>query len=204
MERRNNYAIQMQQAKRHFLTYDQQELIQKEQLDFDEDYVYVNLLRKPYRLSRTSGDLWRREGEAWVDANTFGEVMTLLDLICDSQENRSLAGRWKSMEAFGLMFHRNLLQEQKDPTAERFDRDPAGLARACRALGGEQVPGADVGYAMELYGGLRILLQFWHGDEEFAPRLRYLWDENALQYIRYETMYYAIDLLRTRLLEEMG
>ena len=37
----------------------------------------------------------------------------------------------------------------------------------------------------------------------FLPRLRYLWDENASQYIRYETMYFAIGLLKRRILEYM-
>ena len=56
-----------------------------------------------------------------------------------------------------------------------------------------------MGYAVELFDGLKIGILFWAGDEEFTPRFRYLWDENADQYIRYETMFYAVDLLRQRL-----
>ena len=41
------------------------------------------------------------------------------------------------------------------------------------------------------------------GDEEFPPGLRFLWDENALMYIRYETMYYAKGLLLQRLAEKL-
>ena len=66
-----------------------------------------------------------------------------------------------------------------------------------------EVPGGDLGYAAELFDGLRIGIQFWFGDEEFFPRVRYLWDENALQYLRYETMYFAVSLLRRRIGEEM-
>ena len=54
------------------------------------------------------------------------------------------------------------------------------------------------------FDGLRIAVQFWHGDEEFAPRLRYLWDENALRYLRYETTWFATGLLMQRLREHMG
>ena len=57
---------------------------------------------------------------------------------------------------------------------------------------------------MELFDGLKIGILFWHGDEEFAPRLRWLWDANAGMYIRYETMYFAVGLLRKRLTEEMS
>ena len=56
-----------------------------------------------------------------------------------------------------------------------------------------------MGYAVELFDGLKIGILFWAGDEEFTPRFCYLWDENADQYIRYETMFYAVDLLRQRL-----
>lgn len=199
----NNYQRQMQQAKAWFLTYDQAQLVKKLRLAHDDTYIYVNLLCEQYRLSRKTGDLEKRKGDNWSDANTHSEVMTLLDLVCDSRESRNLTGRWKSMESFGLMFHQNLLQEQKNPTAERFDREPEAFRRACAALGGEPVAGADIGYAIELFDGLRIAVQFWHGDEEFAPRLRYLWDENALQYLRYETMYFAVDLLLQRITEKM-
>ena len=65
------------------------------------------------------------------------------------------------------------------------------------------MPGADLGYAIELLDGLRILVQLWHGDEEFAPRLRFLWDENTTQYIRYETTWFALGLLKERLREKM-
>ena len=129
--------------------------------------------------------------------------MTLLDMMCDSREDRHLSGRWKSMTDFGLMFHQNLLEERRDATADLFDRDPEGLRRACMAMGGQPVSGADIGYAIELFDGFRIGIQFWHGDDEFYPRLRYLWDENALQYIRYETMHYVLPLLLKRLKEKM-
>lgn len=199
MARTNNYLIQAAQAKKRFLTYDQGRLAEKFSLDFDEDYLYVNLLCKRYRIDRKTGDMEYREGDTWRDGNSYEEVMTLLDLLCDSRDDRWLTGRWKNMQAFGLQFHQNLLEEQRDPLAETFDREPERLHRACRALGAEKIPGGDYGYAVELFDGLKIGILFWHGDEEFAPRLRYLWDENAKMYIRYETMYFAVDLLKRRL-----
>ena len=201
MARVNNYLIQAQQAKVRFLTYDQEKLIQKFNLRFDDRFLYLTLLYKSYRLSRVSGDLERLEGEAWQDANTFEELLTLLDLLCDSRDDRWLTGRWQNMQTFGLQFHQNLLEERRDPTADRFDRNPELLHRAAKALGAEAIPGGDMGYAFDLFEGLKIGLLFWHGDEEFLPRIRYLWDENAKQYIRYETMYYAVTLLRRRIAE---
>ena len=70
---------------------------------------------------------------------------------------------------------------------------------ACRELGGRPLSGADIGWEIPVFQELSIALLFWAGDEEFSPQIRYLWDENALAYIRYETMYYVLDWLRTRL-----
>lgn len=203
MRMKGNYLIQARQAKQRFLTYNQQMLIRKLNLSYDETYLYAQLLRQTYRLNRKDAFLERQEGERWLDANTYEEVMTLLDLVCDSREDRCLRHRWKSMESFGLMFHQNLLQESADPTANRIDSAPKAFRWACEKMGGQRLSGADIGYAIELFDGLQIGIQFWHGDEEFLPRLRYLWDENARQYIRYETMYFAIGLLKRWILEYM-
>ena len=70
-------------------------------------------------------------------------------------------------------------------------------------MSGRPIKGADIGYAIEVFDGLEIGIQFWHGDDEFYPRLRYLWDENATMYIRYETMHYFLPLFLQRLKERM-
>lgn len=202
MKKWDNYAMQVEQAKAAFLTYDQERLIRKLSLESDEDSLYLSMLGEAYRLDRKTGDLLRRHRGQWVDANSHQEVMTLLDLVCDSREDRRLSGRWKNMSAFGLLFHQDLL-EGKDPWAEYFQEHLQAFRRGCLALGGRPLDIGDVSYAIVLFDGLPIAVQLWLGDEEFPPNLRFLWDENALQYIRYETMYFAKALLLDRIREEM-
>ncbi len=204
MTRRDNYQIQAQQAKSRFLTYDQAALIQKFCLRHDEAYLYVPMLGQTHRICRSSGDMERQTAAGWVDANSHGEVMTLLDLLCDSRPDRYLSFRWKNMTAFGLMFHQNLSEAEKDPWAELFQEHPEELRRACEGLHGTPLPTGDISYAIELFDGLCIALQLWLGDEEFPPNLRFLWDENALMYIKYETMYFARGLLLRRIREQMA
>ena len=202
-ERINNYQIQAQQGKRLFLSYDQQELIRRCKLKHDETYFYTTMLSDLYRINRKNGDMDRKCKGKWVDGNSFGEVMTLLDWLCDSRQDRYITGRWINIVTHGHYFHRTLQEEAKDPNAKLFDENPEAFSRACEALGGEKLPGADVGYAIELLDGLRIFVQLWHGDEEFPPRLHCLWDENATRYIRYETTWYATGLLMDRIKERM-
>lgn len=201
MEREGNYQIQARQARAYFLRYDQQRLIKKLNLQWDDNYLYTAMLCNQYRIDRKNGDLQRLEGETWVDANTFSEVMVLLDLVCDSREDRWLTGRWQNMQSFGLMFHRNLLEDAKDPFAQAIQENMEGFRRVCREMKGVTIPGGDISYAIELFDGLRIGILFWEGDEEFAPRVRILWDENALMYIKYETMHFAVGMLKQRILD---
>ena len=181
------------------MTYDQQELIARCRLHFDEKYLYTHLLGQRYRIRRDSGDMERFENGIWVNGNSFAEVLTLLDWLCDSREDRYVTGRWINIVSHGHYFHRELQEDTKDPDAEYFSRHPEHFAAACRALGGEQVSGADLSYAIELVDGLQILVQLWHGDEEFPAKLSFLWDENTIRYIRYETTWYALGLLQSRL-----
>lgn len=199
----DNYQIQAAQAKKLFLTYDQQELIGRCQLQYDEAYFYIDFLREPYRIHRQTGDMERCHNGVWVDGNSFNEVMTILDWLCDSKPNRYITGRWINVVSHGHYFHGSLQEKEDDPVAALFDANPEAFENACQALDGQWVPGADLGYAIELLDGLQILVQLWHGDEEFAPRLRLLWDENTQMYLRYETTWYAVPLLIRRIQDLM-
>ena len=203
MVRTNNYLIQAQQAKERFATYDQQKIISKLNLSHDEEFLYTSMLSETYRIHRKTGDIHRKTETGWVDANNFEEVMTLLDLLCDSREDRHLAGKWKSTIDFGRTFHRNLNEGKADPWAERFQADPEGFRRACLSLGGTPFAQGDIAYAIEFFDGLPILVQLWFGDEEFPANLRFLWDENALMYLKYETMDFAKSLLLKKIKERM-
>ena len=62
-QRQNNYEIQAQQAKKLFLTYDQQEIIERCRLCFDETYFYFRFLGSDYRLCRNTGDMERKTAQ---------------------------------------------------------------------------------------------------------------------------------------------
>ena len=200
----DNYAIAVDQAKKRFLTYDQQELIHRCRLRHDEDYFYITFLADPYRICRYSGDVQRLQAGAWVDGNSFGEVMTIFDWLCDSRLDRYVCGRWVNVVSHGHYFHADLQEEREDANAVYFSQNDAGFRAACLALGGREMSGGDMGFAIELVDGLPVYVQLWHGDEEFAPRLRFLWDENYAMYLRYETTWYAVPLLIGRIRREMA
>lgn len=200
--KRDNYAIQVEFAKERFRSYDPDALCAKLGLPREEGCLCVTMLNQRYRIRLADGDFSRLRGEQWVDANSFAEVLTLLDLICDSREDRHPANRWKNLTAFGHMFHRQLLEE-RDPNADFFEANPEGFRRACEKLGGVPFPQGDIAYRLPFFEDLPMVLQLWFGDEEFPAQLNLLLDENAGQYLRYETMHYARGLLLKRIREEM-
>ena len=202
MARVNNYLIQASQAKERFLTYDQQKLIEKFQLEWDKEYIYVNLLWRKYRIHRTTGNMEYQKGELWADGNSYDEVMTILDLLCDSRDDRSLTGKLASMASFGRIFYRSSYDEKPDPTAQWIQDHLTAFQEVCARFG-TPISGGDFGYAFNLFDGLKLGFHFWEGDEEFAPRLRFLWDENALMYLKYETMYFAKSLLLEKIKDRM-
>lgn len=191
----DNYQIQMRNAQKCFLSYDQEKLIQKFGLHADADYLFPIMFRTLYRIDRKTGSFERYRG-IWQDANTFGEVMTLLDILCDSKDNRWLTGHWVSTQYFGKHIHTGLLEPEEDPLATAFDKAPGAFRKACLALGGHPIAGGDEAYAVEVMDGLEIGIHFWYGDEEFPAQLRFYWDENALMYLKYETMHYTLEHLR--------
>lgn len=203
MERIDNYKIQAMQAKKHFLGYDQQELIQRCCLRFDDDYLYTKLLSQEYRIYRKSGDMERLCDGKWIDGNSFHEVMVILDWLCDSRSDRYITHRWINVITHGHYFHGNLQEDVSVHYAKLFDQRTEDFMAACEALNGDRIPGSFVGYAIELIDGLRVLVQLWPGDDEFPPRLRCLWDENTNRYLRYETTWFAVALLMQRIKENM-
>ena len=57
----------------------------------------------------------------------------------------------------------------------------------------------DVSYAIPVFRDFWILFQFWDGDDEFPASIKYLFDENALQFMHYETLWYVMGTLADRL-----
>ena len=200
MERKNNYEIQAAQARTLFCARDLDAVAHEHGLRQEGQWLHLRLLGEPYRVSRRNGRIERGENGLWLPADGFDETLTIFDLLCDAKPGRRAAGDWKTTLDFGGQVHRGLMEPNRADALELlYDRRPELLERACLRLGGTPMAGADVSFSLPFFEELRIAVQFWHGDEEFSPRLRFLWDAAADQYLRYETMYYALSLLRTRL-----
>ena len=197
--KRDNYALQAEAARLRFLTYDKTTMPVRK----DADFLHLAFCGSDYHVSRKDGHIFRRVGNEWLSADSHGEVLTIFDYLCDAKPDRISAGIFVSMASLGGHVHTGLA-DRSGPLEWAIDADPAAFCRACLELGGRESAGGDLCFELKIFPELPVRLQFWHADEDFPPKLDLYWDKNALQFLRYETLWYAAGVLRRQIAHKMG
>ena len=199
--RPDNYKIQAAQAKKLFLTYDQQELIERCRLRHDDDYLYTALISYPYRICRRTGQVLLLPQMQEAD---FGEVLSIFDLLCHGGQVKTVTGMLAPVNSLkggaalgvGTDFHREF--------ARKADLCPEDFSRASLACGGVPVDMGDMGFRFQIFADLPVVLKFYHSDMDFPATVTLLWEENMLQFVYYETVFYIAGVLLTRLERAMA
>ena len=200
---KSNYDLQVDIAKGLFLKFDQETLIRKFCLAADANWIYLNYLNTPCRISRGDGSIEEYIQGQWKLCRSFETVMTIYDLLCYPQGAVApvLFGQWCAVGTFIITG----VQETGTFTkkyAALFDGRVEELKSACETLGGELQPsmaGADVTCRIPVTPFFPVLLQFWQGDEDFPPKLMLMWDRNTEAFLHFETTFYLQGDLLQRL-----
>lgn len=200
----SNYEITLSRMPREFLKYDQRRMTRFCSRE-DRMFLYLHLLDRQYRVSREDGTIeWTQDEAHWQRAG-FLDAMTVYDLLCCAKDDAALCGRFCRAENLpGTAHGANPAKGMHDGFARDCDKDPAGLTRACCALGGQPFPAGEISYQLPLFDFLPVVVQFWASDEEFPPEFKLMWDEGVLSFLRYETVCYAAGFLISRLQAHMG
>ena len=197
----SNYEKMAAEARTLFLTMDQSAMLARWDLEHDDDYLYVPFMGERLRIHRRTGEVSSLEPpEAYHSPDQVNETMVLFDLLTHSEKRPRATGKWASISSLGGIIgaghDRNLSHEA---TAAKFAGDPEGLRAACERVGGQPLGRADVGYVVPVFHDFATWFQFYDGDDEFPATITYLFDENALQYMHYETLWYVMNALADRL-----
>ena len=195
-----NYEKMEQAARELFLSRDQEAMIRRWELEADADGLYFDYFSRRVRLDRHTGILSRGDGSPWPLPSTVNASMVLFDLLTHGDIRPRPLGEWAGISILGGVTgpgHARILN--RDKVAAQFAGRSSELAEACRFLGGVQERSADVAFAIPVFRDFAVLFQFWDGDEEFAPRIRWLFDRNSLAYMHYETLWYVMSEGETRL-----
>lgn len=200
-QRISNYEITRLRAQQLFLNYDQGVMLRRFSPEHTNEAIFFTLLGIRFRIDRQSGAVTRAEtGE---DAG-FNEAMTILDILCCSQEGCSPSGCYTPMQ--------NLAQVQSTTQdyagqgmfakqEQALDNRNAELSAALEALGGMPFGRGDVSYRIPLFLNVYAVVRFWNSDEDFPASMQLLCDENLLQYMHYETVWYMAGFLLDRISE---
>ena len=190
----DNYDLQVDIGKGIFLEYDQEQLIRKFSLEADGQWIFLTYLNTPCRIHRATGGIEEWVCDGWRECRNYGTVMTVYDLLCyhKGRYAPTLLGQWCAVGTFvvtGVTQTEGFTRKY----AKLFDGHINELKEACEKLGGTMLPsmaGADLTCQFHVTPFFPVLLQFWEGDDEFAPRLMLLWDRNTDRFMHFETTFY--------------
>ena len=195
--RADNYTIARDRAHELFLKWDQNAIIRRAGVEADAEYIYISLIDRRCRIDRATGRVYLPDGTC----AGYDETLTIYDYLCRTDPIPA-EGAWVAM---GDLRH---VGQTRPSEKSLYAREAAylqtridDLPRALSALGGEAFPRGDIAAIVPIVGRMRAVFQFWTGDDEFPPNAMFLWDENALGNLKFETMHFAMGCFFHRLRE---
>ncbi len=194
--KQNNYEKTLLRAEKEFTAFDQDEIIAASNLRADDDYVYVTFFYAPYRVDRKTGRVEAIEADGSCRHATFNEGMSILDAICEPPPFRCLSG---DLVDIGYFNNVNFNMNKSHIRYCQFFLDhQQRFQEVCAELGAKPYGRCDVGFLFDLFDFLPVAIQLWEGEEGIPPAMRFLWDRNTKDFLRFETMFYALGhVLRT-------
>ena len=141
-----------------------------------------------------------RAAGVWLPAG-HGDGMTIYDILCDSKPDARASGRFQNawnQRNVSSAPNGSLFQSSADFFSGKCD----SLSAACERLGGERVSTGDVGFDIPVFNEIKMRMLFWDADDEFPASMNLQWDEHILDFMRYETTFYAAGFILNRLREE--
>ncbi len=168
----------------------------------------LRFLGQQFKLSLLDGSLSRIADDGTYRDGSALEYLTIMDMLC-SEKPLQLSGSWCQVSHFKPVSLRSDIAE-RDLFADYsalFSENIAALPEACRKLGGTEYivnKSADISYKIDLFEFYPIIFQFWDKDDEFPPQIRVLWDVNTMDYLMFETTYYAVTCLFNRIKSQLA
>lgn len=203
----DNYAVARDRAREYFLQYDQTKIFLRAGVREEGAWFILRFLGADYRIERKTGRIeGSDDGFATVWEASFEEALSIYDRLCDGKPGARAADEFCPVHSLpgvllggsgGLTMNGGTLPVQ-------IDKNPEAFRSAAEALGGAAIAMGDIGYRLQVFPDLPMLLKFYHSDEDFPAQLVFLWDRNTLDFVRYETVYYIAGCLISRLREKLG
>ena len=200
-QRPNNYEIMAEEAAKSFSKMDMREISLRTGIEPDNGAFRLVFLGREYSVSSVDGSVTCSSGEP----ADFGVRMILYDLLGYCRKDARPSGEYTQVQnlASVLSATKYAGQGMHERQAKQFDGKDEQIRRACEAMGGTPLGKGDVSYCIPLYRDLSFMFSFWNSDDEFPASANILFDKNSLLYMHYETLWYCLGLIFSRISEEM-
>lgn len=205
INRTSNYEIMKKQMSGEFIKYDQNKMIRKFSLPFDENYIYIKFVGRNYRINRKNGTVeWSEDNFLTAVEGDYTEAMTIYDVLCYSKEDCALSGRFCPTNALkGTVYSFNAKSDFFQSAAHFFAGKIPQLEKSCEILGQKSELSGDVCATLDAFEFLPIIFQFWDADEDFPANMKFMVDENIIDFMHFETMAFMLGHVIKRLQECM-
>lgn len=191
----SNYEISLHNAMKRFCSCDMTVLSQKSGVTDRGAYLETRFFGMETKICKKTGNVTLNGENA-----DFCEALSVFDWLCDGKADAKASGRFCPVSSLPGVFVRGSGLMMKSPElSESIHHNPDKFREICLKMGGKMLDIGDMGAEIEIFSGLPMELKFYFGDAEFPPDITFLWDENILQFVRYETVYYIAATLQKHL-----
>ena len=191
----SNYEKTKHTCAKMFCQSDHTALIRRFNLTEDDAFIYLQFFQQPFRLSKKTGEierLLRAPSNNWANAQ-FNEAMTIYDLLEYAQPACHAGKGMINIKSL----HTKIATAAPSSndffhiTCKHLEQHASVLQQAFESLGGTPLGKADASAQFTVIDDLNMQIHFYLADEDFPASLQLYWDENVLQYMHYETIWYA-------------
>ena len=201
----SNYEIMRNQMRREFVKYDQGRMISKFSLRNDESYIYIVFLFREYRIDRITGVVeWSEDGFSTSIEADYNESMTIYDVLCYSKDDCCLSGNYCPVNMLkGTVKSSNVGSNMFQKSADGFNGKLKELETVCGIWGEKLDLNGDVAAKLYPFSFLPVIIQYWEADDEFPANLKFMFDENILDYMHFETIFFMMGHIVKRIQDRM-
>ncbi len=183
----------VRESKERFLTFDQQEMIDRFHLQNDADFLYIRFLDQPFRINRKTGELLQGERSA-----NSTEMSAVFELLTRSTSAPAPIGTWASIAQLCTNTTTTDLGKYARGLSA-FEDSLESLRSVCEKLGGTPADKGDVSYILPVFENIPVWFQYWEKDEEFPASVQFLWDSSISLHFRWATLWNIMDCIVKRM-----
>ena len=201
----SNYEIMRNQMRGEFVKYNQEKMIRKFSLRNDEESIYIDFMLREYRIDRKTGVVeWSEDHFATSAEADYNESMTIYYILCYSKDDCSLSGNYCPVNMLkGTVKSGSVGSDLFQQSADGFNGKLKELENVCGIFGEKVDLSGDVAAKLYPFTFLPVIIQYWEADEEFPANLKFMFDENILDYMHFETIFFMMGHIVKRIQEKM-